>query len=451
MKKYKEYKASEIEWLGDIPADWDIKKIKWMTSIKRGASPRPIDDPKYFDEDGEYAWVRIADVSSAGMYLEQTTQKMSDLGASLSVKREPGDIFVSIAGTVGKPCITNIKCCIHDGFVYFPDYKGEKKYLYYIFESGAPYKGLGKMGTQLNLNTETIGSIKIPNISLSLQRKIVFFLDKKVKEIDTLLNLKLKEIEILEQQRQSIITEAITKGLNPNVKMKDSGVEWIGEIPEHWNLSKVKFEVFINKNTLNDNIAPFTEIEYIDIGSVNSKGEILNKEKYRFEDAPSRARRVVNNGDTLISTVRTYLKAITTVEFQQENLIASTGFAVLTPKEKIRSKYLGYIFKSSVYVDEIVSRSTGVSYPAINASEIGNLELIFPPIEEQNRIIQFLDRDLNKMDNTISLINDQINKLKEYRQALIYEAVTGKIDVSDMEPDLSEVSCDGSGYFRERL
>lgn len=147
-------KPSGVEWLGDVPEEWKVISIKWISPVSRGASPRPIDDPKYFDPDGEYAWVRIADVSASDGLLLETTQRLSALGSSLSVKIEPGELFISIAGTVGKPCISGIKACIHDGFVYFPLLAIDPKFLFRIFEAGTCYGGLGKWGTQLNLNTD---------------------------------------------------------------------------------------------------------------------------------------------------------------------------------------------------------------------------------------------------------------------------------------------------------
>ena len=121
-------KPSGVDWLGKVPEHWAVKSIKWVSAVLRGASPRPIDNEIYFDEEGEYAWVRIADVSAAGMYLRETAQQLSDLGRSLSVPLEPGALFLSIAGSVGKPCIAGIKCCIHDGFVYFPFWRGESRF-----------------------------------------------------------------------------------------------------------------------------------------------------------------------------------------------------------------------------------------------------------------------------------------------------------------------------------
>lgn len=203
-------KPSNIEWLGKIPEHWEVKAIKWASPVKRGASPRPIDDERYFDDEGEYAWVRIADVTAAGPFLEKTEQRMSPVGSSLSVKLKPGALFLSIAGTVGKPCITTIKCCIHDGFVYFPSWKGDTKFLFYIFASGEPYKGLGKMGTQLNLNTDTVGSIKIGLPPLPEQAAIAAYLDKETAKLDALVGKVEEAVERLQEYRTALITAAVT-------------------------------------------------------------------------------------------------------------------------------------------------------------------------------------------------------------------------------------------------
>jgi type I restriction enzyme S subunit len=203
-------KDSGVEWLGKVPEHWDVVGIKQLTVVKRGASPRPIDDPKYFDDEGEYSWVRIADVSASDRYLESTIQNLSDLGKGLSVTLEPGALFLSIAGTVGKPIITKIKCCIHDGFVYFPTYAGNTEFLYYIFFCGQPYLGLGKMGTQLNLNTDTVGSIRIGFPPVREQEKIVAFLDAVTARLDLQVQKVKAAIEKLQEYRSALITQAVT-------------------------------------------------------------------------------------------------------------------------------------------------------------------------------------------------------------------------------------------------
>lgn len=210
LEPHTRFKDSGIDWLGEVPEGWILKAIKWETQVQRGASPRPIDDPVYFDDDGEYSWVRISDVTSAGMYLKETEQRLSELGNSLSVKLQPGSLFLSIAGTVGKPCITLIKCCIHDGFVYFPKWKGESRYLFYIFASGEPYKGLGKMGTQLNLNTDTVGSIVIGIPCIEEQTSIATYLDRETSKIDRLVEKVEAAIGRLQEYRTALITAAVT-------------------------------------------------------------------------------------------------------------------------------------------------------------------------------------------------------------------------------------------------
>lgn len=203
-------KSSGVTWLGDIPAHWACKQIKWLTQVRRGASPRPIDNPVYFDENGEWSWVRIADVSASDGTLTSTTQRLSNLGSSLSVKLEPGSLFVSIAGTVGKPCINRIKACIHDGFVYFPTLRIDPQFLFRIFEAGRCYEGLGKMGTQLNLNTDTIGSISVPVPPKDEIEEILTALSYRLHKLDGLSSKITQFRERLIERRAALISAAVT-------------------------------------------------------------------------------------------------------------------------------------------------------------------------------------------------------------------------------------------------
>jgi len=205
-----EFKDSGIDWIGEIPEDWEVKRLNKSAYVKRGASPRPIDDQKYFDDNGIYGWVRIEDVTASDKYLLETFEKLSALGKSLSVPLNPGEIFISIAGSVGKPIITKIKCCIHDGFVYFQRLKLHPDYLYYIFIGGEVYKGLGKLGTQLNLNTETIGSIKIPTPSKQEQIQISEYLDTATSKIDQTIKKIEEKITLLEEFKKSLIHHVVT-------------------------------------------------------------------------------------------------------------------------------------------------------------------------------------------------------------------------------------------------
>jgi|SRR5690625_1506661 len=216
--------------------------------------------------------------------------------------------------------------------------------------------------------------------------------------------------------------------LKPYPAYKDSGVEWIGMIPKDWKITKIKYQSKINELTLSENTKGNKIIKYIDIGSVDSTGDVLLKEKMKFENAPSRARRILRKNDIIISTVRTYLRAIATIEIEENNLICSTGFAVLTPKKDINASFLSYLLHSSIYIDQIVSRSVGVSYPAINASQIGDLECLTPNQLSQEKIALFLNQKTSQIDSLIAHKERLIKLLEEKRQAVITETVTKGLD-----------------------
>ena len=211
---YPAYKDSSVEWLGQVPEHWEIRRVKSLSLVKRGASPRPIADPKYFDDDGQYAWVRIADVTASSRYLERTTQRLSVLGQSLSVPLEPGALFLSIAGSVGKPMITRIRCCIHDGFVYFPRFIGDVEFLCRVFAAGTPFARLGKLGTQLNLNTDTVGNISLGWPPSGEQTAIVRYLDKATANADSAIDRAYDQIELFREYRTRLIADVVTGKLD---------------------------------------------------------------------------------------------------------------------------------------------------------------------------------------------------------------------------------------------
>ncbi len=212
-------------------------------------------------------------------------------------------------------------------------------------------------------------------------------------------------------------------------KYKDSGIEWIGEIPEHWDLKPLKHSVSINRDVLPEATVQDYELQYIDIGNVDINGLMNPPNKMLFKDSPSRARRITRNGDTIVSTVRTYLKAIAFIISDENNLISSTGFAVLTPNGLLHPKYIYYVVSSQKVIDTISSLSVGVSYPAITSSELGCIPIWFPrEVSEQQAIADYLDKKAALIDELIEKKRRQIDLLTEQRQAVINQAVTKGLD-----------------------
>jgi restriction endonuclease S subunit len=209
---------------------------------------------------------------------------------------------------------------------------------------------------------------------------------------------------------------------------KPSGVEWLGEVPEHWRTLRLKYTTSINDEVLKENTDPNYEIQYVDISSVDAVEGIKKREFMRFEEAPSRARRRVRDGDVIVSTVRTYLRAIAPINNPEENFIVSTGFAVIRPQGDVHSNFAAYALRAPYFVDAVVARSVGVSYPAVNASEIGDLSIALPPDSEQRAIAAFLDRETGRLDALMEKKRRQIELLQEKRTALISHAVTRGLD-----------------------
>lgn len=197
-----------------------------------------------------------------------------------------------------------------------------------------------------------------------------------------------------------------------------------------WPPVPLKHLVSINQHTLPEDTDPHWEFRYVDIGTVG-RGELLTApEVMRFSNAPSRARRLVAPGDTIVSTVRTYLRAVWVVDGSTDDLVVSTGFAVLSPKPGIEPRFLGWLAQSDVVVDEIAARSTGVSYPAISALEIGNLRASVPTRPEQRAIVRFLDDETTNIDALVREKEQLLRLLEQKRRAIVTDAVTGGLDPS---------------------
>lgn len=213
--------------------------------------------------------------------------------------------------------------------------------------------------------------------------------------------------------------------MNRHYQYTRSNINWLEKIPSHWTEVPLKVVASCNDEVLPESTEPDKQINYVEISDVNSILGIKNVTPMPFSESPSRARRIVRTGDILISTVRTYLKAIAAVQKNSESLVASTGFAVIrTSSNNAISKYLGKLVLTDGFIGEIISRSVGVSYPAINASEIMQIKIPLPQLEEQQKIAQFLDYETAKIDALIDEQKRLIELLKEKRQAVISHAVT---------------------------
>ncbi|MGE4338641.1 MAG: hypothetical protein AB7E55_22075 [Pigmentiphaga sp.] len=410
---YPAYKDSGVEWLGEVPEHWTVIAIKWLSPVFRGASPRPIDDPIYFDDEGEFGWVRIADVTaSPDGYLYETTQKLSALGSSLSVKLDPGELFLSIAGSVGKPCITKIKACIHDGFVYFPWLSIDQRLLYRIFESGLCFGGLGKMGTQLNLNTDTVGGICIAVPPAPELSKALAFLDHETARIDALIEEQQRLIELLKEKRRGIVLSALSDTSLPLVR--------IGHAVD----------------VISRPVKQREDESYTPIGLFNRDRGLFHKEPREMQDMGDSDFFWIKSGDLIISGQFAWEGAVAMAGESEEGLVVSHRYPVLRGKHGVANTEYLYAILTTKHGDFLLNESSrgaaGRNRP-LNLAALLKEKIRIPSKEIQEQVSNLVQNEAK----VLTECRQQISLLQERRSALISAAVTGKIDVRGWQPPAS--------------
>ena len=405
-KRYERYKDSGVEWIGEIPEHWGVIKLKYVTKLAYGDS-LPTENR---EEEGE--------VDVFGSNGKVGTHNVANTLSPV--------IIVGRKGSYGKVTYSDKKCFAIDTTYYIDNRctKSNIKWLYYslmVLELDKNSQDTGVPG----LSREYAYNKYVPVPTVNEQVAIANFLDQKTAEIDDLIADKEKLIELLQEKRQAIITEAVTKGLNPNVRMKDSGIEWIGEIPEHWNLRRIRYLANIRNVKASDSDIDKT---YVGLENIESKtGKLLtngdDEQQFVGETA-----NIFKKGDVLFGKLRPYLAKCIIADFDGR---CTSELLVLKTTSYILPKYLHFFMLSPKFIDVVNSSTYGAKMPRASWDFIGNLEIPLPSIKEQEDIVEYLTEFISRIDDLISDINTQIQKLEEYRQSLISEAVTGKIDVRD--------------------
>lgn len=447
LAPYPKYRPSGIEWLGDVPEHWEVKRLKVT-------SDRPVGGAWGRDPDGrdDVVCVRVADFVRDSLSIVDDPPTIRAIEPRTRTGRllRSGDLLIEKSGGGEKQVVgavvmfdSDVDAVCSNFIARLPIVHGYSS-RFCLYVHAAAYRG-----------RLTVPSIKqttgIQNLDLTSylnlrwcfppyaeQCEIGSYLDRETEKVGAIVRKQQTLIERLREKRSALITETVTRGLppnaaraaglDPNPPRKPSGVEWLGDLPAHWETKRLKYLASINDESLPDTTDPDFEMSYVDIGGVDAVRGIVESEPMTFGGAPSRARRIARDGDSIVSTVRTYLRAIAPVRGAPDDLIVSTGFAVVRPRA-LCPAYLSYAVRESRFVEAVVARSVGVSYPAVNASEIGKIVVPVPPDGEQQAIADYLDRETAKLDALVAKIETAIERLREYRSAIITAAVTGKVDV----------------------
>lgn len=454
MNKYPKYKSSEVEWIGGIPEHWSFGKMKYVLSNNDGG----VWGDDVLDEDEGTLVIRSTEITIDGNWnLSDVLRRKLTEGEKLKCRLYQGDIVITKSSGspshIGKSVIVNneienLNCC-YSNFVQRIRFKEFNPNLYhYILNSDvvrSQFKYLTTTTTGLgNLNGTTLGEILLPFIPLSEQLQIVQFLDEETVLIDKLISTKERKIELLKQQRTSLINEVITKGLNPDVKMKDSGVEWIGEIPEHYSVITLHKLLQTNKLEFQDGNHggehPNPE-EFEDVGVPFIKPKDIQDGKVEWDTCDKlpidRCQRFrigfsFNNDVLLVNRGGSIGKVCFVNDFKEDfpYFVINPQVTYLRGKNGLDSKFVFYITKSDIFrcgVDLILGH--GSTFPFLGLSNMGDFQMVLPPIQEQHQIVEFLDTRTKEIDDLVSMEQKKIDLLKEYRQSLISEVITGKIDV----------------------
>ncbi len=420
-----ETKDSEIEWIGPVPVQWQVKplfatgnQVRARNSLGQNANLLSL----------SYGEIKEKDIDSTEGLLPESFDTYQEI--------KPGDLVFRFTDLQNdkrslRSAVNSYSGIITSAYLAFRPNKIDSKYLGYLMRFYDTTKVFYSMGSGLRQSLKYADVRRMPVLlpPMGEQKAIATFLDRELGQIDLLIEREQQLLATLGLRRQALITSCVTKGLDSDTDMHPSDVSWLGNIPKHWNLTPLKYLVGLNVTTLSDGTPDDFEFNYIEISDVTKEAGVSSWSRQRFDDAPSRARRRVEPGDVLVSTVRTYLRAVGMVPPENEiPFIASTGFAALSPK-KIAADFLNFALTAEHFVSQVEAASTGISYPAINASDLVSISIPVPPAHEQEEIASYLKEKLARLDELVSASSRAIDLLRERKSTLISAAVTGKIEV----------------------
>ncbi|MBK1781076.1 restriction endonuclease subunit S [Advenella sp. WQ 585] len=439
FKQYPSYKNSGVEWLGDVPKHWQVKPNKYVFKIQKRIAGTLGFNVLSITQKG----LKIKDIESNAGQMAQDYSKYQIVNV--------GDFAMNhmdlLTGWVDIAKVTGVTS---------PDYrvfevrnkKVNKEYFLHLFQLGYRNKilfafgqGAAQMG-RWRLQSETFNSLKMPFPSIEEQEKIVSFLDTETARIDTLIAKQEKLIELLEEQRKSIISHAVTKGLNPNAPMKDSGVEWLGEVPEHWTVLKNRHIFNFSKglSITKENLQE-SGIPCVSYGEVHSKfgfefNPEINDMKFVSEEYLETSKNcLLNSGDFIFADTSEDFEGSGNFSYLNSNSQVFAGYhtVIARLKSKQKPRFFAYIFDSNAHRKQIQTQVKGIKVFSITQGILKDIYSWLPPVHEQDLIVEYLDNECKKISLLKAKQIELIEKLKEYRSSIISHAVTGKIDVREFD------------------
>jgi len=435
MEKYNSYKDSGVEWFGEIPSHWEKGKLYQYSEMSNGSTPSRV-KPEYW-ENGTIPWMSSGEINKKRIREIEGKITLEGFENSSTKLLPVGTVMMGLNGqgkTKGTVGILEIETTCNQslcGMIFNDDIN--PVYGYYFLDSQYyNIRGLVGEGQREGISVSFLSRYPLIVPPLSEQQQIVSFLDTKTSLIDSLIEKTQQKIELLKEKRTSLINEVVTKGLNPNVEMKDSGVEWIEEIPSSWSKTKMKHVVdifgrigyrgYTTEDIVDEGegVITISPSNIFDDKFSTDNSTYLSWEKYH--ESPEI--QIFTNDIILVKTGSTIGKTSIIPENVPEMTINPQ--LVVLKNIKVFPKYLYYQTVCKFIKESFDIEQTGSSTPTISQEKVKDFPILEPPINEQQQIVEFLDEQTQLIDKTISIEKKRIELLKEYRQSLISEVVTGK-------------------------
>jgi type I restriction enzyme S subunit len=437
MKKYDSYKSSDIEWIGVIPEHWTKSKFKYVTQLFTGNSLNDEQKLQYeSDNIDDIPYVSSKDINldfrSVNYFNGQRIPKENN---PLKISPKGSFLLCVEGGSSGRKMVfLDRDVCFVNKLCSFYSVQNTKFQYYFIqssnFQNKFKFSLTGLIG---GVSISTLKDFDLPLPPLHEQEQIVNYLDEKTTIIDKLISTKQRKVELLKEHRTTLINQVITKGLNPNVKMKDSGVEWIGDIPEHWTslgftkIIKIRHGYQFREYDFTD-----SGIKIIKITQLDRDG-FLNLENCSFIDKnriDEFERIMIYQDDVLMCLTGGTIGKIIKVGEVNEPLIQNYRVGHFSPlNNKILNDYIFWFMTSPLTTSQMFSEIRETGQPNIGMEDFGKMKVMLPTISEQEEIIDFLVIKTKEIDDLVSMEQKKIELLKEYRQSLISEVITGKIKI----------------------
>ncbi|HBK0622658.1 TPA: restriction endonuclease subunit S [Escherichia coli] len=425
-RAYPAYKDSGVEWIGQVPEHWKIAQIKRISALN------PRKSTLSEEKDSLCTFLPMEKLRTNAVTLDET-RPIHEVYGGYSYFCD-GDILIAKV----TPCFENGNIAVANGLVNGIGFgsteinvlrvngKGHNRFLYYRLQE-EQFRTIAKSemrgtGGLKRVPTDLFESFTIGLPDTDEQATIAATLDRETARIDALVEKKTRFIELMKEKRQALITHAVTKGLDPNVKMKDSGVEWIGQVPEHWKVARVKRLVSLRNERRNDVSTDTIYIGLEDVEAGSGQYKPTNGSSRQSEDSTVG---IFYEGDVLYGKLRPYLRKAIISEMAG---CCSTEFLVLRA-EKTEPRWLQEWLLTPDVTHQIESGCEGAKIPRADWGHIGSIEVVYPDQPEQAQILTTLDRETARIDALISKVEQSITLLKERRSAFITAAVTGQIDL----------------------